>query len=53
LASNGRVSAVDTVIGRVDTPLAFSPGGTTRSTCPTSITFGFSRLFQRAMSRQF
>jgi hypothetical protein len=28
-------------------------GGTTRSTCPTSRTFGFSRLFQRWMSRQF
>jgi hypothetical protein len=27
-------------------------GGTTRSTCPTSIRFGFSRLFQRTMSRQ-
>ena len=27
-------------------------GGTTRSTWPTSMRFGLSRLFQRAMSRQ-
>src|SRR3954467_7135878 len=29
------------------------PGAATRSTCPTSMTFGLSRPFQRAMSRQF
>jgi uncharacterized protein (DUF697 family) len=40
--------------GKLRGALASSvPGGATRSTWPTSITFGLSRLFQRAMSRQF
>ena len=30
-----------------------APGGYTLKTCPTSIRFGFSRPFQRTMSRQF
>jgi hypothetical protein len=42
--------------GVVVTPAALvvdaaSPGGARRSTCPTRITFGFSRLFHAASSR--
>jgi hypothetical protein len=32
---------------------ALPTGGAMRSTWPTSITFGFSSVFQRWMSRQF
>jgi hypothetical protein len=39
--------------GRVTTKGFSLVGGTTRSTCPTSMMLGFSRLFQRTMSRQF
>ena len=46
-ASSGRVSVRATATG------CATAGGTTRSTCPTSITFGLSIPFQRATSRQF
>src|SRR5574337_1916168 len=39
----------DDATGFTTTPDSFT-GGTTRSTWPTSITFGLSRLFQRARS---
>ena len=34
------------------TPIGTAVGGTTRSTCPTSIRLGLTSAFQRAMSRQ-
>ena len=53
LASSGRVSTLGAVAtGLAVTADASTPGGTTRSTCPTSIRFGFSRLFHLATSRQ-
>ncbi len=51
-------TTADDVTGRVTTPVsvaaaaAVGAGGTTRSTCPTSIRLALSRLFQRAMSFQ-
>jgi hypothetical protein len=53
LASSGRVSTRATVTGRVVATAGSTPGGTTRITWPTSITFGFVRLFQRIRSFQF
>src|SRR5512140_2830365 len=42
------------VTGRATaTSVPAAPGGTTRSTWPTSMMLGFSMLFQRATSRQF
>ena len=47
---SGLASTLGAVTGLVAT--AGASGGATRSTCPTSITLGFSMPFQRAMSRQ-
>ena len=50
----GRGSTRGAPSGLTTTPVAGSlAGGATRTTCPTSIRLGFSRLFQVAMSRQF
>ena len=52
--ATGRASARGADSGLTITPEGASvEGGTTRTTCPTSIRLGFSRLFQVAMSRQF
>lgn len=50
LAAGAGAGSGVAVIGVV-APGAAPVGGVTRSTWPTSITFGLSRLFQRAMSR--
>ena len=52
LASSGRVSAFDTVIGRVDTPGVLARRHHAQH-LPTSITLAFSRLFHLTRSFQF
>src|SRR5206468_10405149 len=53
--TGGSAGAAEEADGAADgaTATAVLPGGVTRSTCPTSITLGLSRPFQRTMSRQF
>ena len=53
LASSGRVSTLAVVTGRDPAAFGSTPGGITRSTWPTSITFGLSRLFHLTRSFQF
>src|SRR5438105_1852996 len=50
---SGRVSTFAVVTGRVPAALGSVPGGTTRSTCPTSMTSGLSRPFHFTRSFQF
>jgi hypothetical protein len=52
-ASSGRGSTRVEATGRLVAAAGSTPGATTRSVWPTSITFGFSRLFQRTRSFQF
>jgi hypothetical protein len=50
---SGRVSIFDVVTGLVPAAFGSTPGGTTRRTCPASMTFGLGRSFHLTRSFQF